>query len=556
MTRAFRVVLIVAIAVALAPLTPRAQESSGLGHVVFETSGAAAAKPAFMRGVLLLHSFEYADAKDAFVEAQRIDPTFAMAYWGEAMTYNHPLWAQQDADAARAALARLAPTPAGRLAKAPTAYEKGWLTAVDALYGEGDKVARDLAYAAAMQRLFDSRPGDLEAASFCALALLGTSHNGRDFATYMKAAAIVERVYATNPQHPGAVHYLIHAYDDPVHAPLGMRAADAYAKVAPSASHALHMPSHIYFALGLWDEATAMNERSWRAADERVQQKKLSVDERGFHALHWLEYAYLQAGRYQDATRVLQMMEADAATSGSSRTRSHLALMRAAWLVETRQWSSAGQPVSSQSLGAEATSADLFAIGYAAVESGDLARAKAMLGQIRSAFGGSTDGDAHHAGMPQAGLPAAGGSANSRVPAVIAQQLDGVILLKEGQRESALERLTAAARAEDGLSFEFGPPNPVKPAHELLGEALLAVGHAQAARTEFEASLRRAPRRALSMFGLARAAARSGDTATAQATYAEIARMWKAADKTLPEWKELSQNEKGRPTRDGLNQAR
>ena len=542
MARHARLTLTAALLCALVPLVPAAQDTGGLGHIVFETSGAPAAKPAFIRGVLLLHSFEFADAKEAFVDAQRLDPGYAMAYWGEAMTYNHPLWAQTDPDAARAALARLAPTPDARVARAPTAYEKSWLTAVEALYGAGDKLARDLAYAAAMRRVFDANPDDLEAASFYALALLGTSHNGRDFATYMKAAAIAERVYAKNPQHPGAAHYLIHSYDDPVHAPLGMRAADAYAKIAPSASHALHMPSHIYFAMGMWDEAAAMNERSWKAADERVQQKKLSVDERGFHALHWLEYTYLQQGRYQDARRILQTMEADAAKSGSARTRSHLALMRSAWVVETRQWSSVGQPVPAQGLGPDAASANLFAIGYAALESGDLVGAKAALGQIRSAFGTPAGGgDAHHgAGMPQTGLPAAGGSTNSRVPAVMAQQLDALILLKEGQQEPALERLTAAARAEDGLSFEFGPPNPVKPAHELLGETLLKLGRANDARRAFEASLRRAPRRALSLLGLARAAAAGGDATAARATYAELGRMWKAADKDLPEWKELS----------------
>ncbi len=542
MIRRYRLTLTVTLLCALAPLAPAAQDAGGLGRVVFGTSGAPAARPAFIRGVLLLHSFEYADAKEAFVEAQRLDPGYAMAYWGEAMTYNHPLWSQTDLDAARAALTRLGSSPEARLAKAPTAYEKSWLTAVEALYGPGDKLARDRAYADAMRRVFDANPDDLEAASFYALALLGTSHNGRDFATYMKAAAIVERVYAKNPQHPGAAHYLIHSYDDPVHAPLGMRAADAYAKIAPSASHALHMPSHIYFAMGLWDEAASMNERSWGAADARVQQKQLSVDERGFHALHWLEYAYLQQGRYQDAKRMLQTMEADAAKSGSARTRSHLALMRAAWIVETRQWSSAGQPVDVQRLGPDATGAQHFVVGYAALESGDLAGAKAALGQMRSSFGSAAGGaDAHHgAGMPQTGLPAAGASANTRVPTIMAQQLDALILLKDGQRDAALERLSTAALAEDALSFEFGPPNPVKPAHELYGEALLKLGRAQDARREFEASLRRAPRRALSMLGLARAAAAAGDQATARATYVELGRMWTRADKDLPEWKEIA----------------
>ena len=216
-----------------------------------------------------MHSFEYDDAKDAFDEAQKADPGFAMAYWGEAMTYNHAVWQQTAPDLAKAALARLAPTPEARLAKAPTAKEKDWIASLDALYGPGDKLARDLAYAEAMRRMYEKYPGDDEVAAFYALALLGTSHGGRDFSIYMKAAAIVEQVYSKNPQHPGAAHYLIHSYDDPIHAPLGLRYADAYSKIAPAASHALHMPSHIYFALGMWDEAAAINERSVKAADAR-----------------------------------------------------------------------------------------------------------------------------------------------------------------------------------------------------------------------------------------------------------------------------------------------
>ena len=164
--------------------------------------------------------------------------------------------------------------------------------------------------------------------------MLGTSHGGRDFSIYMRAAALVEQVYAKNPQHPGAAHYLIHAYDDPIHAPLGLRYADAYSKIAPSASHALHMPSHIYVAMGMWDESAAINERSVKAADARRDARKLDVDQRGFHALLWLVYTYTQQGRYEDARGILTQMEAAAKESGSERTRSHLALARAAWLIE------------------------------------------------------------------------------------------------------------------------------------------------------------------------------------------------------------------------------
>ena len=230
---------------AITPLAATAGESE-LGKIHFPTSGSPEAQEHFLRGALLLHSFEYDDARDAFRAAREVEPDFAMAAWGEAMTYNHPLWLRQNPDEARAALEQLAPTPEARLAKAPTEREKGYLRAVEILYGDGDKLARDLAYAETMGELSARFPEDLDAAAFHALALLGTCHDGRDTATYMRAAAIVEEVFAENPEHPGAAHYLIHSYDDPVHAPLGLRAARLYAEIAPAAVHALHMPSHVF----------------------------------------------------------------------------------------------------------------------------------------------------------------------------------------------------------------------------------------------------------------------------------------------------------------------
>ena len=371
------------IAASTGPL--RAQDE--LGKIDFPTSGAAAAQPAFLKGVLLMHSFEYDDAKEAFLEAQKADPGFAMAYWGEAMTYNHAIWQQTAPELANAALARLAPTAEGRRARASTAKEKEWLASLDSLYGasggstsltagtstslSASKLSRDRAYAEDLRRMHEKYPQDDEVTAFYALALLGTSHGGRDFSIYMKAAALVEQVYAGNPRHPGAAHYLIHAYDDPVHAPLGLPFADAFAKIAPSASHALHMPSHIYFALGMWDEASAINERSMKAADTRRAGKKLDVDARGFHAMQWLVYGYAQQGRFDEARDLLAQMEAAAKTSGSVRTRSHLALARAAWLIESRKWGEARAPVTATGLGADAAVADLFAIGFAAIRSGN-----------------------------------------------------------------------------------------------------------------------------------------------------------------------------------------
>jgi tetratricopeptide (TPR) repeat protein len=572
--------------------------SQELGTIDFPTSGSAAAQPHFIKGVLLMHSFEYDDAREAFVEAQKADPAFAMAYWGEAMTYNHAVWQRTSPELAKAALAKLAPTPEARRAKAPTEKEKDWLGAVERLYGSGEKLARDLGYADAMKRMHEKYPADDEVKSFYALSILGTSHGGRDFSIYMRAAALVEQVYAKNPQHPGAAHYLIHAYDDPVHAPLGLRFADAYSKIAPAASHALHMPSHIYVAMGMWDESAAINERSVKAADARRQARQLSVDQRGFHALLWLVYSYAQQGRYEEARGVLAEMDAAAKESGSERTRSHLALARAAWLIETRKWGEAKAPVAAKDLPKDPAIADLFAIGFAAVRSGNRAGAANAMAQmaslmeeapvngapVRSTPGatarpgvkpigpravpappgvkpiapapGTTPGASGASGTsgtqaPQApdhaahqapgavGLPTAGAAGDPRVPQVMAQQLEAAILFAEGRREEALVLARQAAVVEAGLAFEFGPPVPVKPVNEQVGEMLMDLRRPKEAMEAFELSLKRTPKRALSLLGLARAATLAKDTATAQRAYGELRDVWKKADKTLPELKEV-----------------
>ena len=186
-----------------------------VGNVEFPNSGAAEAQPSFLLGLALLHSFEYPEAREAFHAAQELDPDFVMAYWGEAMAWNYSLWYEQNAEAAREVLARLAPTPAARAALAPTDRERAWLAAVETLYGDGDKQSRDDAYERAMAKIRLDYPDDPEAGAFHALAILGTAHEGRDHSTYMRAAAIAEDVFRDYPEHPGAAHYIIHSFDDP-----------------------------------------------------------------------------------------------------------------------------------------------------------------------------------------------------------------------------------------------------------------------------------------------------------------------------------------------------
>jgi tetratricopeptide (TPR) repeat protein len=291
-----------------------------VGVVHFDNSGRPAAQASFQRGLALLHSFEYSAARKLFQTAQTVDPGFAMAVWGEALTYDHSLWNEQDTAAARAALAKLGATPEERIAKGRTARERGYLASIEKLYGPGEKSARNAAYSAALHDLSRKYADDLDARALYSLSLMMLSPV-RNHANYMLAAAEAESVYDVNKRHPGGLHYMIHAYDDPTHAPLGLRAARLYSQVAPAASHAQHMTSHIFFALGLWDDAIAANEASLRISR--------SEGNRNYHSLLWLEYAYLQEGRSAPAVELVRSVAADVTARATKENRLRLAYARA-----------------------------------------------------------------------------------------------------------------------------------------------------------------------------------------------------------------------------------
>jgi tetratricopeptide (TPR) repeat protein len=461
-----------------------------LGTIHFPTSGSPKAQPHFLRGVLLLHSFEYDDAQVAFQEAQKVDPDFAMAYWGEAMTLNHPLWEEQSLKEARDILARLGSSEEARLAKAPTDREKGYLQAIHTLYGEGEKVERDQAYAERMQELSERFPNDHEAATFYALALLGTAQGERDTKIYLDAAAIAESVFRRNPRHPGAVHYMIHAYDDPEHAFLGLRAARAYSKIAPAAPHAQHMPSHIFMALGMWDEVVKANEISWASSEKRRQEKRLGVGERSYHTLYWLMYAYLQQGRVEEAKRLVDMVRDDAAQVNSHFVNGFLAAMRATFIVESQQWDVSGVEDDRSGLRFSGTTSELFAIGLSGIKTHQLEYARTALSKLREQLD-----TAPETLSPSQVLPAR----------VMMKQLSALLLAAEGQVDQSLALLKETTSLEDTLPFDYGPPFPVKPSHELYGEVLLETGQVNLAKDQFSLALVREPKRALSLRGLAAA---------------------------------------------------
>ena len=500
-----------------------AQEPA-LGQLSFPTSGKPSAQRSFIRGVLYLHSFEYDSAAAQFRAAQRLDPGFAMAYWGEAMTYTHPVWMQQDAAAARAVLARMARTREARRAKAPTDREKRYLDAVEILYGEGGKERRDTLYSREMERLSADFPKDDEARSFFALSLLGLLQHGRDTRNYMRAASLMQDVFARNPRHPGAAHYIIHAFDDPDHAPLGLPAARAYGRIAPGAGHALHMTSHIFVATGMWDDVIEANVAAWKA-----------VNRRDGHYTQWLAYGYLQQGRYREAERFVRDIIAATAAAPSPYNVGYRNLMLAAWLVETEGWNTplarfALDSVPARELAGGSvseTDALQFAVAWTRLQgTDDVAPARAAGSAIGEHIAAARRGDA------QRYIPWVGASD------VMATMLDAAVRQREGKVDSALVLARQAAEKDESYPYEFGPPESVKPPREYLGELLLAAKRPHEARAEFERALRKAPNRSRSLLGIARSFAASDDRPMAAVYYARFRANWARGDGGQPEVRE------------------
>ncbi len=500
MRRALALLLGAIVAGAITPVS-----AQRLGELSFPTSGSTAAQPHFELGMLYLHSFEYASAARAFKEAQQADPGFAMAYWGEAMTHTHPVWNQQNVTAARAILKRLAKTPEERQAKAQTDREKGYLRAVEILYGEGGKEWRDTAYASAMADLASRFPDDDEAQLFHALALLGLSQGVRDVPTYMKAGAIALDVFNRHPNHPGAAHYVIHSFDDPTHAPLGLAAARAYRESAPDAGHSQHMTSHIFLALGMWDDVVAVNERAVNIAKRAAAARGGTASGCG-HYPEWLQYGYLQQGRVSDAAQVLDGCWNRPGTEGAGDDVEGMAGMRAAFIVDSRQWT--GKHVEEPEGRLPRTVIHLaYGTGYAAVQRGDLASAKDALARMEPLM----------EKIPDRIRP------YSRI---LMLEIKGMIQAAEGNGDAAVASVREAAEIDDGLPIPFGPPWTIKPPHELLGEILAAQGR----HREFVSALARTPRRPLSVLGLARSAEALGRTSDADSAYALLEELWSMAD--------------------------
>jgi tetratricopeptide (TPR) repeat protein len=533
--------LIVFMIMALAPVASAQQ--SKLGKVDFPTSGSRKAQAHFIRGLAALHSFWFEEALDEFRESTKIEPDFMMGYWGEAMALNHPLWAEQDTEAARKVIEKIKDTP--KL----TAREHAYIGAVRALYGEGDKLKRDRAYQAAMEKVYRDYPDDLEAACFYSLSLLGTVRPGdKGFTRQMQAGAIAMNVYEKNPNHPGAAHYIIHAFDDPEHAILALPAARRYAEIAPAAHHARHMPAHIFLQLGMWPEAATSNESAWAVSVEWVKSKGLPMSARDYHSLHWLAYVYLQQGRYSKAEELLALKKRDMASAGNDMgvNRSHED-MAAALIIETEAWEQASKIFASDEKAADDSASGAHA-GHGPGQMPATGRYRrnmtlpVFVRGMAAAKAGSPDAEKAIAEL-QATRKQMTGSENYLAKAVEIRELEiaATAALSKEKYDEAVELMKRATSIEEELSPPSGPPNLIKPSHELLGEIFLQAKRYKEAAEQFQVALSRQPNRARSLLGAARAAAHSGDQKGAAEIYSAFLKQWQQADSQLPELREAQE---------------
>jgi hypothetical protein len=499
-----------------APASAQKQHEHGgapatrLGRVHFTTSCTAAVRDEFDRGVALLHSFWFSAAIQSFTKVLQSDPSCAMAEWGIAMSWwSNPFGgfrsAQALANGARA-------VERAKSIGAKTERERAYIAAVD-------QRTRTLNYEKAMERLSAAYPDDTEARIFYALALDQTAlPTDKTYANQLKAAAILEKEFAVQPQHPGLAHYIIHSFDVPPLAPRALEAARAYAKIAPDAPHALHMPSHTFTRVGYWQESIDTNRASAAAA------RRDNAPAEELHALDYQAYAYLQTAQDAAARRSLEAigpigakidMNAPGAAAPPSAGYYAMAAIPARYALERAAWREAAALAPTESPFAWADAVTRFGRGLGAARSGDAtaaAREADKLAELRAALEKARD--AYWAEQV---------NIQERVVRAWAALVDG-------RPDEALTRLREAADREDATEKSAVTPGPIKPARELLGEMLLELKRPADALKEFEAVMVKEPNRFRATYGAAQAALAAGDRAKATRYFTSVVKLCERAD--------------------------
>jgi len=494
-----------------------------LGTVHFPVSCTPDAQKTFEKGVALLHSFWYEEAEKAFLDVEKQDPKCAMAYWGEAMSLWHQLWNRPDAATIKRASAEL--KKADKVKAGTTDRERDYIQALKAFYSNSNKAdheARARAYSAAMEKVYKKYPDDHEAAAFYALSLLASEpDNDTTFANRKQAGAILDKLFAEEPNHPGIAHYLIHTYDKPQLAQLGLPAARRYAQIAPAAPHALHMPSHIFARLGLWQDDINSNLASI-AATRKATEMHMGGEGHQFHAMDYLVYAYLQSGREADALKVIEEVKAmppmkDMYGTGYDPRLYALAAFPARYALELHHWTEAASltPVAYAQTGDAAITYWARAIGAAHI--GNVAQARTDIEHI----------DAIHKTLVDQ-------KKKNFAEAVDQDRKEATAWLDhaEGRNDAAIAALRTIAEKEEASGDESDGGTP---AREMIADMLLEMKQPEQALAEYKTDLKFYPNRFNGLYGAAQAAEMAGQMSQATEYYAVLVKTCEGSTSERPE---------------------
>ena len=486
-----------------------------IGTFEFPTSASGEAQRHFTLGVGYLHSFGWKQARTEFRKAQEIDPDFALAYWGESLTYNHPLIpVLQDPDSPQDTLNRLGSTSEERLSKAPTNREKGFLRAAEAFaFTEGSLGDKRLAWMYAMLDLYEEFPEDREVIAFTAVAMLSGATVSKDnrvlnnFLTEsgteisMQAGAMAMDIFRENPNHPGAAHYIIHSFDHPTYAPLALSAAEKYASIAPAVSHARHMPTHIFIQHGMWDRVAEWNDSAFLAGWDLWEPGDAAGDQN--HSSDWGQYGDLQRGNFDRSEMwINRANDVLSNNPGDGRSTGTLKTMKARHIIETENWET-------YELTDSLNSDELLALGLSAANLGDLDLAQAVADRLEDLSSQSPSNTTLN---------------------LISMEISALTMFKKGQEDEAVALLMEAVSVAENQSPPRGAASPLKPVHELAGDLLLAMGSHDKAAELYETSLGRMANRPRALLGAARSYAGMSDEYNARQKFQAFYSLWKDTD--------------------------
>jgi tetratricopeptide (TPR) repeat protein len=481
-----------------------AKVESHLGKVDFETSCSAKARPILEKGLALLHSFQYMEARQTFEQAEGADAKCAMAHWGMAMTQYEQLWDFPDTKQLAEGHKQI---ELARELHPQTAKEKGFIAAAAVFYQENGKlsqVERIKAYSEAMQKLHEGMPGDVEVGAFTALSLVAVAYSDVDsLENQKKAIAILNPLFEEYPDHPGVAHYLIHAADRPELAQQGLAAARRYAEIAPDSPHALHMPSHIFVRLGLWQDSIESNIASVASAVRLAEQHKAESHYQT-HAMDYLNYSYLQSGQEAKAREVIA--DIDHVVGANEETKEqHRTYLAARTALELHRWKEAAN-VPVRAVRVDEQDSAYWARAIGAARSGDVESAKVALQGLTKSV------DAREERSRKQGYEV------SKEKATDLREAEAWVAYAEGRTDEALAELRAAAAREE----KNGGESVIIPAREMLADMLMELKRPTEGLEEYKVVLKHAPNRFDALLGAGRAAGAGGDKGEAQTYYAKL----------------------------------